>query len=81
MKSKYSDRNVNKVIEPCNEWACPCNEGLGCQGNMFCRTACENASLDEVSPWHTLMDEAFKAINTPDYDAACKKIYDFSERY
>lgn len=81
MKNKYDNRNVNKVIEECNEWCCPCNEGLGCQGNMFCREACENATFDETSPWHTLMDEAFKTQYTPKYDEICKRIYDFAEKY
>ena len=80
MKHKYTERNVNKVIEFCNEWCCPCNEGSGCQGNIFCRSACENAMLDEKSEWHTLMSKAHATLNTPEYDEACKAIYAFAER-
>jgi hypothetical protein len=80
VENKYSEKNVNKVIEPCNEWCCPCNEGLGCQGNMFCRNACENAFFNDNDEWNVLMYNAFVTLNTPEYDDACKAIYDYAER-
>ena len=80
MKHRYTEKNVNKVIELCNEWCCPCNEGMGCQGNIFCRNACEQAATDEKSEWNALMEKAFATLYTPEYDSVCKAIYEFAER-
>ena len=79
MKNKYSNKNIQHVIESCNDWCCPCNEGNGCQANNYCSEACENAFFNKDSKWNKLLNEAYLYMNTDKYDSICKEIYDFAE--
>ena len=79
MKNKFDTNNISTVRQACNEWCCPCNEGKGCQANDKCAYACDDAFFNEDDTWNILMTIAYNTMNTPEYDAVCKEMYEFAE--
>lgn len=66
---------VNKRVEFCNNWCCPCNDGsTGCFANEHYRVLCENAFFKETR-FSKLLQESYDYMisGEDEYEEFCER--------